>query len=246
MAGHSQFKNIMHRKGKQDAKRGKIFTKLIREIMVAARSALADPAANPRLKAAIADAKAENMPKDTIERAIKKGSGGGDDANYEEVRYEGFGPGGVAIIVEALTDNRNRTVSEIRSMMSKNNGNMAEPGAVSWMFKRKSQIVIEKEKATEDQLMNLVLEAGGEDLKDDGEVWTLVSDPNSHDAMVAAVQAAGVETLSAEVGYVSENLVKLEGGPARSFMKLHGLLDDHDDVQNLWDNTDIDPAEIEA
>jgi YebC/PmpR family DNA-binding regulatory protein len=245
MSGHSKWHTIKHKKGALDAKRGKLFTRIAKEIEIAARNG-GDPDANARLRTAIQAARSVSMPSDNIQRAIKRGTGELEGVTLEEVMYEGYGPGGSAMLIACVTDNRNRTVSDIRSMMSKNNGNMAEPGAVSWMFKRKSQIVIEKEKANEEQLMNLALEAGGDDVKDDGEVWTLLSDPNSHDAMVAAVQAAGIETVSAEIGYFSENLVKLEGGPARSFMKLHGLLDDYDDVQNIWDNSDIDPAEIEA
>jgi YebC/PmpR family DNA-binding regulatory protein len=245
MSGHSKWHTIKHKKGALDAKRGKLFTRIAKEIEIAARNG-GDPDANSRLRTAITAGRAVSMPNENIQRAIKRGTGEIQGAIIEEVMYEGYGPGGAALLIAAVTDNRNRTVSEIRSMLSKNNGNMAEPGAVSWMFKRKSTIVIEKEKATEEKLMDLLLEAGGDDLRDHGEVWTLLSEPSAHEAVLAAVQAAKLETVSAEIGYVADNPVKLDGANARTFQRLYGLLDDHDDVQNIWDNSEIDAADIEG
>jgi len=245
MSGHSKWHTIKHKKGALDAKRGKVFTRIAKEIEIAARNG-GDPDANARLRTAILAARAVSMPNDNIQRAVKRGTGEIAGAVIEEVMYEGYGPGGAALLIACATDNRNRTVSEIRNMLSKNNGNMAEPGAVGWMFKRKSTVVIEKEKATEEKLMDLLIEAGGDDVRDDGEVWTLLSEPSAHDAVMTAVAAAGIETASAEIGYVADNPVKLEGSNARTFTKLYGLLDDHDDVQNIWDNSEIDAADIEA
>ena len=245
MSGHSKWHTIKHKKGALDAKRGKLFTRIAKEIEIAARGG-GDPDINARLRTAVQAGRAVSMPNDNILRAIKRGTGDNGGVILEEVMYEGYGPGGAALLVACVTDNRNRTVSNVRGIFTKYNGNMAEPGAVAWMFKLKSSIVIEKEKATEDRLMDLLLEAGGEDLKDHGEVWTLLSEPNAHDAVLAAVQKAGLETASAEVGYVAENPVKLESGNARSFTKLYDALDDNDDVQNIWDNSEIDAADLEG
>lgn len=245
MSGHSKWHTIKHKKGALDAKRGKLFTRIAKEIEIAARNG-GDPDANARLRTAIQAGRGVSMPNDNIQRAIKRGTGELQGAVLEECMYEGYGPGGAALLVACVTDNRNRTVSDVRSIFTKYNGNMAEPGAVAWMFKRKSSIVIEKEKATEDQLMNLLLEAGGDDLKDHGEVWTLISEPSAHDAVIAAVQAAKLESVSAEVGYVAENPVKLDANAARSFGKLYDALDDNDDVQNIWDNSEIDAADMEG
>src|SRR5215475_15276073 len=198
MSGHSKWATIKHKKGALDAKRGKIFTRLIKEITMAARGG-GDPDGNPRLRTAILAAKAENMPADNIKRAIQRGTGELPGALYEEITFEGYGPGGVALIVQVATDNRNRTVSEIRHMFGKNGGNLGEQGSVAWMFERKSQIVIEKENATEDQLMNLVLDAGADDLKDSGESWEVLSDPSAHEAVLEVINKAGIETVSAEV-----------------------------------------------
>jgi YebC/PmpR family DNA-binding regulatory protein len=244
MSGHSKWHTIKHKKGALDAKRGKLFTRIAKEIEIAARGG-GDPDSNARLRTAITAGRAVSMPNDNIQRAIKRGTGDNGGVILEEVMYEGYGPGGAAMLIAAVTDNRNRTVSEIRSTLSKNGGNMAEPGAVAWMFKRKSAIIIEKEKAGEEKLMDLLLEAGGDDLRDDGEVWTLLSDPNAHDGVLAAVQAAKIETVSAEIGYIADNPVKLEGPNAKTFQRIYGLIDDHDDVQNVWDNTEIDAADLE-
>jgi YebC/PmpR family DNA-binding regulatory protein len=245
MSGHSKWHTIKHKKGALDAKRGKIFTRLIKEIVIAARGG-GDPSSNARLRTAIAAAKAVSMPADNIKRAIMRGTGELQGEQIEEIMFEGYGPGGVAVLVATATDNRNRTVSEMRHLFAKNGGNLGELGSVSWMFKRKSQIIIEKNKAAEDKLMDLVLEAGGEDLRDDGEVWTILSAPEAHDALVAALAAAGIETASAEVSFVPDNLIKLEGANARAMLKLNEALEDHDDVQNVYSNFDFDEKEVEA
>ena len=245
MSGHSKWATIKHKKAALDAKRGKAFTRLIKEITIAARSG-GDPDGNPRLRTAILAAKAVSMPQDNITRAIKRGTGELEGATIEEVMFEGYGPGGAAVMVACATDNRNRTVSEIRHAFSKNNGNMGEPGSVGWMFERKSHIVIEKEAATEDKLMDLVLDAGGDDLRDDGDQWSILSAPEAHDAVLNAIHKAGLPTVSAEIGMIPKNLVKLEGKNAAGMLKLSEALEDHDDVQNVWSNMDIDDAEMEA
>ena len=245
MSGHSKWHTIKHKKGALDAKRGKVFTRLIKEIVIAARSG-GDPNANARLRTAIAAAKAVSMPADNIKRAVMRGTGELQGEQIEEIMFEGYGPGGVAVLVSTATDNRNRTVSEMRHMFSKNGGNLGELGSVSWMFKRKSQIIIEKDKAAEDKLMDLVLEVGGEDLRDDGEVWTILSAPEAHEALVAALAGAGIETASAEVSFVPDNLIKLEGANVRAMLKLNEALEDHDDVQNVYSNFDFDEKEVEA
>ncbi len=244
MSGHSKWHTIKHKKAALDAKRGKVFTRLIKEIVIAARNG-GDPTANARLRTAINAAKSLSMPSDNIARAVKRGTGELEGATIEEVMYEGYGPGGVAVLVSAATDNRNRTVSEVRSIFSKNGGNMGEPGSVSWMFKRRSSIVIEKANATEDKLMDLVLEAGGEDLRDDGDTWTVLSEPPAHDAVLEAIQAAKIPTVSAEIAYVPDNLIKVEGAQAKAMLRLYDALDDNDDVQNLFANFDIDEQDIE-
>src|ERR1700758_1956737 len=191
MSGHSKWATIKHKKGALDAKRGKIFTRLIKEIMVAAKAGGGDPDGNPRLRSAIAAAKAENMPNDNIQRAIKRGTGELEGVSYEEITFEGYGPGGVAIIVEVLTDNRNRTVSEIRHAFSKNGGNLGETGSVKFMFSKKGLIAVEKSAASEEKLMDIVLEQGGEDLNDEGDTWEIITDPASYETVLAAVKAAG-------------------------------------------------------
>jgi YebC/PmpR family DNA-binding regulatory protein len=245
MSGHSKWATIKHKKAATDAKRGKTFTRLIKEITIAARSG-GDPDGNPRLRTAVTAAKNVSMPSDNIKKAIMRGTGELEGGQIEEVMFEGYGPGGAAVLVMVATDNRNRTVSEIRHMFSKNGGNLGEQGSVAWMFERKSQIVIDKENAGEDQLMNLVLESGAEDLKDSGDSWEIISDPNSHEAVLAAVQAAKIETISAEVAMVPKNLMTLEGKNASGMMKLSDALEEHDDVQNVYSNFDVaEDAEIE-
>ena len=245
MSGHSKWATIKHKKGALDAKRGKIFTRLIKEITIAARSG-GDPNSNPRLRTAIAAAKAESMPADNIKRAVMRGTGELEGGQIEEVMFEGYGPGGAAILVNVATDNRNRTVSEIRHLFSKNGGNMGEQGSVSWMFERKSQIVVDGEKATEDQLMNIILDAGGEDLRNDGGNWVVISPSEAHEQVLEAIQKAGIPTEEAEIAMVPKNLIRLEGKNASGMLKLNEILEEHDDVQNVYSNYDIDEKEMEA
>jgi YebC/PmpR family DNA-binding regulatory protein len=245
MSGHSKWATIKHKKAATDAKRGKLFTRLIKEITIAARSG-GDPDGNPRLRTAIVAAKAVSMPSDNIKKAIMRGTGELEGGQIDEVLFEGYGPGGAAVLVMVATDNRNRTVSEIRHAFSKQGGNLGEQGSVAWMFERRSQIVIEKEKASEDTLMNLVLEAGAEDLKDSGDSWEVLSDPNSHDAVLSAIQTAGIETVAAEVGMIPKNLVELEGKNAAGMVRLLETLEDHDDVQNVYSNFDSSEEDVEG
>ena len=245
MSGHSKWATIKHKKGALDAKRGKIFTRLIKEIMIAARGG-GNPDMNPRLRTAVAAAKAESMPSDNITRAIKRGTGELEGATMEEFTYEGYGPGGAAVLVNVATDNKNRTVSEIRHAFGKFGGNMGAEGSVSWMFDRKSIIAIDGELATEDKLMDLVLNAGAEDLRNEGGNWVVISAPESHDAVVEALRVAGIATLSAEIGMLPKNLTKLEGKQAAGMLKLNDFFDEHDDVQSVYSNFDIDESELES
>ena len=245
MSGHSKWATIKHKKGALDAKRGKIFTRCIKEIMIAARSG-GDPGMNPRLRTAVAAAKAVSMPADNIKRAIMRGTGELEGGQIDEIMFEGYGPGGAAVLVMVATDNRNRTVSDIRHIFSKQGGNLGEQGSVAWMFERKSEIVIDGEKATEDQLMALALDAGAEDLRNDGGNWVVVSPPESHDAVLEAIQKAGIATESAEIGMVPKNLMKLEGKNASGMLRLSEALEENDDVQNVYSNFDIDEKEMEA
>jgi YebC/PmpR family DNA-binding regulatory protein len=244
MSGHSKWATIKHKKGALDAKRGKIFTRLIKEITIAAKSG-GDPDTNPRLRTAITAAKAENMPADNIKRAIQRGTGELPGASYEEFALEGYGPGGVAILIEISTDNRNRTVSEIRHVFQKNGGNMAEAGAVSWMFHKKGDIVVAKSAAKEDDLLGIVLDAGAEDLRDDGETWEVLTDPAAYEAVLEAVKKAGVQPVSSSVAMIPQNYIKLEGAAANTMIRLVEALEDHDDVQNVHSNFDIDQKLLE-
>jgi YebC/PmpR family DNA-binding regulatory protein len=244
MSGHSKWATIKHKKGALDAKRGKIFTRLIKEIAIAAKSG-GDPDMNPRLRTAIAAAKAENMPQDNIKRAIQRGTGELPGATYEEFTLEGYGPGGVAILAEINTDNRNRTVSEIRHAFGKNNGNMAEAGAVSWLFHKKGDIVIPKGAAKEDDLMSIVLDAGADDLQDDGENWEVLTSPSAYEAVLEAVKKAGIEPISSSVSMIPQNYIKLEGAAATQMIRLIEALEDNDDVQNVHANFDIDQKLLE-
>jgi len=246
MSGHSKWATIKHKKAALDAKRGKKFTQIIKEIMIAARVGGGDPDANPRLRTAITAAKAVSMPGDNIKRAILRGTGDLEGGQIDEVMFEGYGPGGAAVLVMVATDNRNRTVSDIRHMFSKNGGNLGEQGSVAWMFERKSQIVIDSEAAEEDTLMNLVLEAGAEDLRNEGGSWHVISAPESHEAVFEAIQKAGIATESAEIAMVPKNLMTLEGKNAAGMMKLTDALEEHDDVQNVYSNFDVDEKELEA
>ncbi len=246
MSGHSKWHTIKHKKGAADAKRGKIFTRLIKELTVAARAGGGDPDMNPRLRTIVAEAKANNMPRENIERAIRRGTGEEPGVSYEEIMYEGYGPGGVAMLVQTLTDNKNRTVGEIRFIFGKYNGNLAAENSVAWMFSRKGQVVVEKEKADEEKLLNAALEAGADDVNDDGAVWEVICAPESFDGVRDAVKALGVEPASAEIAMIPQNYVKLSGKEAQSMLKLFEAIDDHDDVQHVWANFDIEEKEIEA
>jgi YebC/PmpR family DNA-binding regulatory protein len=245
MSGHSKWATIKHKKGALDAKRGKIFTRLIKEITIAAKAGGGDPDGNPRLRTAIAAAKAENMPADNIKRAVQRGTGELEGVSYEEIQYEGYGPGGVALIVEVTTDNKNRAVSEIRHAFTKNGGNMGEPKSVSWMFTKKGLIVVAKSAAPEDKLMDIVLEAGGDDLSDEGESWEIITDPNAFHTVLEAVKKAGIETEVAEITMIASTYTKLEGAQANQMIRLLEVLEDQDDVQNVYSNFDMDAKQME-
>ena len=246
MSGHSKWHTIKHKKGAADAKRGKVFTRIIKELTVAARNGGGDPDTNPRLRTIVAEAKSHNMPAENIKRAIRRGTGEEEGVSYEEVTYEGYGPGGVAILVDTLTDNKNRTVGEIRHVFSKYGGNLGEANSVAWMFEKKGLVTVSKEKAGEDALMAAVLDAGADDMKDDGSAWEIVSPPEAHAAVVAAVKALGIDPDTAEIAMLPQNYVKLEGRQAQQMLKLMELLEDHDDTKNVWSNFDVEEQEIEA
>jgi YebC/PmpR family DNA-binding regulatory protein len=245
MSGHSKWATIKHKKGALDAKRGKIFTRLIKEITMAAKSGGGDPEGNPRLRTAVAAAKAENMPADNIKRAIQRGTGELEGATYEEITFEGYGPGGVALLVEVTTDNRNRTVSEIRHAFTKGGGNLGEAGSVSWMFHKKGSIIVSKAKSKEDDLMNIVLENGGDDLSDDGENWEITTPPNAFETVLEAVKKSGAEVVHSEIGMIPQTYMKLEGAAANSMIRLLETLEDADDVQNVYSNFDVDQKTLE-
>jgi YebC/PmpR family DNA-binding regulatory protein len=246
MSGHSKWATIKHKKAATDARRGKIFTKLIRELTIASRVGGGDPNTNPRLRTAILAAKGENMPNDNIERAIQRGTGQLEGETLDEVMFEGYGPGGVGVLVQVVTSNRNRIVSEIRHMMSKNGGNMAESGAVGWMFQRKGDIVVPKDQADEEKMMGIVLDAGAEDLRDDGSSWEVTTPPEAMEKVREALTAAGIKPESAEVGWLPQNYVKLSGPQAQQMLRMVEALEDHDDVQHVYANFDIDEKEIQA
>ena len=246
MSGHSKWSTIKRKKGAIDSKRGKIFTKPIKEITLAARLGGGDIEGNARLRSAVLAAKEENMPKDNIDRAIKKGTGelaGG--AAYEEVTYEGYGPAGVAVIVEVMTDNKNRTVAEIRHIFSKHGGNLGENGCVAWMFDKKGIIVLDKKTATEDELMEVALEAGADDVRDQGTEWEVVTEPTTFDAVRKAIEQKGWKSLEARVGMVPQNTIKLEAGKAEQMLRLMEKLEDNDDVQNVYANFDVSDEVME-
>jgi len=245
MSGHSKWATIKHKKAALDAKRGKAFTRLIKEITIAARAG-GDPDGNPRLRTAVLAAKAVSMPSDNIKKAIMRGTGELEGGQIEEVMFEGYGPGGAAVLVNVATDNRNRTVSEIRHVFSKNGGNMGEQGSVSWMFERKSQIYVPGDKASEDQLMNIVLDAGADDLRNEGERWEVLSPPESHESVIKALESNGIPHEDAAIAFVPKNLIKLEGKNAGGMLRLSEALEEHDDVQNVYSNFDIDEKELEA
>ncbi len=245
MSGHSKWHTIKHKKGALDAKRGKLFTKLIKEITVAARTGGGDPDSNARLRKAITDAKGANMPNDTIDRAVKRGTGELEGVNYEEITYEGYGPGGVAIMIDSMTDNRNRTVAEIRHIFSKNGGNMGSSGSVSYLFDKKGYIVVDKASKSEDELFELVIEAGAEDLRDDEDNFEIITAPENFDVVLSAVKTAGIEPQVAEIEMVPQNYVKLAGQDAKQMLKLMESLEDHEDVQKVSANFDINEADME-
>jgi YebC/PmpR family DNA-binding regulatory protein len=244
MSGHSKWASIKHKKAAQDAKRGKIFTKVIRELAVAARMGGGDPDTNPRLRKAVSDAKSVNMPADNIKRAIMKGTGELEGVTYDEISYEGYGPGGVAIFLEVLTDNRNRTISDLRHVFSKNGGNIGESGCVAWMFNRKGYLVVEKSKASEDDLLDIILEAGAEDLREDGSNYEIFTPPDKYEDVVEALEKNKIEIAASNLGQIPQNYVKLEGKQAQQLLRLMEELEDHDDVQNVSANFDIDEEEI--
>ena len=244
MSGHSKWATIKHKKGALDAKRGKIFTRLIKEITMAAKSG-GDPDKNPRLRTAVQAAKAENMPADNIKRAIQRGTGELPGVSYEEFQLEGYGPGGVAVLVELSTDNRNRTISEIRHVFTKHGGNLGEAGSVAWMFHKMGSIVVPKAAAKEDDLMNVVLESGGEDLRDDGENWEVITDPHGYEGVLEAVKKGNFAVTTSEVAMLPQNYIKLEGQQATQMIRLVEALEEHDDVQHVYSNFDVDLKQLE-
>jgi YebC/PmpR family DNA-binding regulatory protein len=245
MSGHSKWSTIKHKKAAQDAKRGAMFTKVIKELTVAARLGGGDTDMNPRLRTAMLKAKAVNMPQDTMQRAIMKGTGELPGVNYEEITYEGYGPGGVAMIVTVLTDNRNRTVAEIRKIFSKSGGNMGESGCVSWMFQKKGLIVVDKDKIDEDELLGIALEAGAEDVRPGDAIYEVITSVDDFEPVKQGVTAKGIELSSSEISLIPQTTVRLDGSQARQLLKLMDELEEHDDVQNVYANFDI-PDEVMA
>jgi YebC/PmpR family DNA-binding regulatory protein len=246
MSGHSKWHSIKHKKGAADAKRGKVFTRLIKELTVAARAGGGDPDSNPRLRTIIVEAKASNMPADNIKRAIRRGTGEEPGVSYEEIQYEAYGPGGAAMIIDVLTDNKNRAVGEIRHVLTKHGGNLAETHAVAWMFSKRGYIVVPKSKAREEDLMTAVIDAGGDDLRDDEDNWEVLSSPEAFSRVLEAVKKLGIEPDAAEVSMLPQNYLKLEGKQAQQMVKLMEALDEHEDVRHVWSNFDIAAKEIEA
>lgn len=245
MSGHSKWSTIKHKKAAKDAKRGKIFSKIIKEVTVAAKLGGGDINANPRLRTAVNNAKQQSMPNDNIERAIKKGTGELEGVDYEEIQYEGYGPGGVAILVNVMTDNRNRTVSEIRRVFSKHGGNMGESGCVAWMFSKRGQIAVEKSNADEERLMEIALEAGANDVVDGGDTFEIAASPEEFEAVKEAVEKAGIACASASVDMVAQTTVTVTGSAAEQTLKLVDELEDHDDVQDVASNFEIPEEELE-
>jgi YebC/PmpR family DNA-binding regulatory protein len=246
MSGHSKWHTIKHKKGAADAKRGKVFTRLIKELTVAARHGGGDINTNPRLRTIVTEAKANNMPRENIDRAIRRGTGEEPGVSYDEVTYEGYGPGGVALMIETLTDNKNRTVGEIRHLLSKHAGNLAAENSVAWMFSRKGQVVVEKGKVDEDKLLSTALDAGADDMNDDGTAFEIVCPPENFETVRDAVKGLGVEPASAAIAMIPQNYIKLVGREAQQMLKLMEAIEEHDDVQHVWANFDVEEKEIEA
>jgi YebC/PmpR family DNA-binding regulatory protein len=244
MSGHSKWSSIKHKKAATDSKRGRIFTRLIKEMTAAARNGGGDPDMNPRLRLAINTAKASNMPAENIKRAVMRGTGELPGVSYEDVNYEAYGPGGVAIIMRGLTDNKNRTVAELRHALSKGGGNLGEAGCVGWMFDRKGYFVVEKSAADEEKLFELVLGAGADDMREDGSNFEILTAPENFEAVRAALESAGIATVAAEISMIPQNYVKLEGKNAQTMLNLMEVLEDHEDIQNVWANFDIDESEL--
>jgi len=245
MSGHSKWHSIKHKKAATDSKRGRIFTRLIKEMTAAARNGGGDPDANPRLRLAVATAKASNMPAENIKRAIMRGTGELPGISYEDVNYEGYGPGGVAIFMHVLTDNKNRTVAELRHILSKNGGNLGESGCVGWMFERKGYFVVEKSSVDEEKLLDIALGAGADDMREDGSNFEILTTPENFESVRAALESAKIPTAAAEVSMMPQNYVKLEGKNAQTMLKLMEALEDHEDLQNVWANFDIDESELQ-
>ncbi len=246
MSGHSKWHSIKHKKGAADAKRGRLFTRIIKELTVAARDRGGDADTNPRLRTVIADAKAANMPAENIKRAIRRGTGEEPGVSYDEITYEGYGPGGVALFLEVLTDNRNRAVGEIRHALTKHGGNLGSSNSVAWMFDKRGYILVEQNGAEEEALMTAVIEAGADDMRDDAENWEIISSPETFDAVAEAVRALGIEPAAAQVAMLPRNQVSVEGKTAQQVMKLLDALDDLDDIRHVWSNADISEKDIEA
>ncbi len=246
MSGHSKWHTIKHKKGAADAKRGKVFTRIIKEMTVAARAGGGDIDSNPRLRTIVTEAKSVNMPADNIKRAIQRGTGELPGVSYEEITYVGYGPGGAALIIETLTDNKNRTVGEMRHLLGKYGGNLAAENSVAWMFDKKGYIVVDKTKTDEDALMSAALEAGADDLRDDGDSWEVVSAPEAFQKVLEAVKGLGIEPGAAEIAFLPQNYVKLEGKPAQQMVKLMDAIEEHEDTKKVWSNADIEEKEIEA
>ncbi|HXG57250.1 MAG TPA: YebC/PmpR family DNA-binding transcriptional regulator [Vicinamibacterales bacterium] len=246
MSGHSKWHTIKHKKGAADAKRGKLFTRVIKELTVAARGGGGDPDMNPRLRTIIAEAKSVNMPADNIKRAIQRGTGELPGVNYDEITYEGYGPGGAALIIETLTDNKNRTVGEIRHLLGRFAGNLAAENSVAWMFDKKGYIVVEKTKAEEEALMAAALEAGADDMRDDGDSWEIISTVDTFQKVLEAVKGLGLEPGAAEIAFLPQNYVKLEGKPAQQMVRLMEAIEEHEDTKKVWSNASIEEKEIEA
>ena len=249
MSGHSKWHTIKHKKGAADAKRGKLFTRIIKELTVAAKNGGGDADTNPRLRTIIAEAKSVNMPADNIKRAIQRGTGELPGVSYEEITYEAYGPGGVAIMIETLTDNKNRTVGEMRHTLTKHGGNLGEANSVAWMFEKKGYIVVEQAKAAgdnEEKLLTAAIDAGADDMQDDGDNWEIISQPDAHQPVLDAVKGLGIEPAAAEIALLPKNYIKLEGKAAQAMIKLMEVLEQHDDTKKVYTNADIEEKEIEA